>query len=88
MTEIELYDNIRIICPIKEAQDIINYCNNHEYNRARFIVDILQDDEIYNLNQVIGLDNIQEFNTVLEKIRNYQRLWNEIVHRLELQIHD
>jgi len=88
MTEIELYNNIRTICPIKEAQDIIDHCNNYEYNQARFILDSLQDDEIYNLSQVMDLDNTHEFDAVLEKLRKYQKLWNEMVHRLELQAYD
>ena len=88
MTEIELYNNIRAVCPAQEAQNIIDHCNNYEYNQARFILDSLQDDEIYTLSRVMDLDDTYEFNVVLEKLKKYQKLWNEIVHRLELQAYD
>ena len=84
MTKIKLYNLIKKVCPLKEATDIINHCDQREYNKARLIVDNLQEELSDILNDT--LDNVA-FNMGLQKFDYYQVIWDALVHNLELETH-
>lgn len=88
MTQIELYKTIKQICPIQEVNNIIDCCEQQNYNKARLIIDSLQDDERYKLDQQFYQDDISDFNNILKKIEDYQIIWNELVYNLEVQYND
>jgi predicted RND superfamily exporter protein len=88
MTDLELHNNIRTICPVNSAFTIVNHCINHNYNQARIILDDLYEDERHKLDQQFLSDDVIAFNTMLKKINDYQLIWNEVVHRFENQHND
>ena len=85
MTQTDLYNIIDKTCPLIESQRIIDYCNQQEYNQARIIIDDLQDEERYQMDQHFLDDDVIFFNDALSKINEYQLIWNELVHQLEQQ---
>lgn len=85
MTNTKLYNLIKRTCPTKEATDIINHHKQGNYNEARLLIDDLQEE----LSNILSdtLDDVA-FDIGIQKFDNYQIIWNEMVHNLELEAHD
>ena len=87
MTNIQLYNIIRNSCTSEIAEDIIQYCNNNMYNKARIIIDDLKEKKINDLHKLVNIqeEDKESFNIILNKFKGFQIIWDEVVHRLEEQ---
>lgn len=84
----KLNNKILKVCPKKEAESIIQHCKLHEFNKARIIIEGLEE-EVEKRITANDRDNYlpeeyeQGEQTDVDRFIAYQGIWNEIVNHLE-----
>lgn len=86
LTITKLNNKILRICPRKEAAAIIQHCNKQDFNKARIIIEGLEEEIVEDIGSEEEYPN--EYETVegytkVDKYIAYQEIWNELVNQIE-----